>query len=57
VIESILDTTMTVKVAETTRFGPHDAVIPQVRGSASFTGRNSFWIEPDDALRGGFLLR
>ncbi len=48
---------MTVKVAEATRFGQHDAVVPEVRGSASFTGRNSFWIEPDDSLRDGFLLR
>jgi len=56
-IESILDTLMTVRVAGTTRFGPHDAVIPEVSGSASFTGRNSFWIEPDDGLKDGFLLR
>ncbi len=45
------------KVAETTRFGPHDAVIPRCSGSASFTGRNSFWIEPDDGPKDGFLLR
>jgi trans-L-3-hydroxyproline dehydratase len=57
VIESILGTTFTVRVAETTRLGPFDAVIPVVTGSAHVTGRHRFLIDPDDPLRSGFLLR
>jgi proline racemase len=57
VIESIIGTTMAVEVVETASFGPHAAVIPEVRGTASVTGRNEFWLDPRDALRHGFLVR
>jgi proline racemase len=40
-----------------TTFGPHPAVIPEVGGNAHITGRHEFLIDPDDPLRGGFLLR
>ena len=56
-IESILGTTMGVRVVAEKRFGDYPAVVPEVSGSASFTGRSSFWIEPDDSLKDGFLLR
>jgi proline racemase len=56
-IESILGSTMTVRVAATTKFGPYDAVIPEVAGTAHFTGRHEFWFDQDDPLNGGFLLR
>ncbi len=56
-IESILGTTMVVEVAEIPSFGPYDAVIPRVRGTASFTGKNSFWFDPDDPLKKGFIIR
>ena len=39
-IESILNTTMDVEVKETTRFGKHDAVVPEVTGQAWFSGKN-----------------
>ena len=42
---------------ETTTFGPHAAVIPEVTGSAFVTGRHEFLIDPEDPLRAGFLLR
>jgi proline racemase len=57
VIESIIGTTMKVKVAEETMFGKYRAVIPEVTGTASFTGRHRFCFDPDDPLRNGFLLR
>jgi trans-L-3-hydroxyproline dehydratase len=57
VIESVLGTTMEVEIAELTTFGPHDSVIPRVSGTASFTGRNSFWFDPDDPLKEGFIIR
>lgn len=56
-IESILDTTMTVKIVEETTFGPHQAVIPEVSGTAHFTGKNQFWFDPEDELRDGFIFR
>lgn len=48
---------MTVRVVEATKFGPYDAVIPEVGGTASIIGRNEFYFDPDDPLARGFLLR
>ncbi len=56
-VESILGTCMTGRALESTRFGPHAAVIPEVAGSAHLVGRSEWWIDPDDPLRHGFLLR
>jgi len=57
VIESIIGSRFTVRVLEETDFGPFPAVIPEVEGSASITGRHEFLIDPDDPLRDGFILR
>ena len=56
-IESILGSTMSVRVVNTTNFGPHDAIIPEVSGTASIIGRNEFYFDPDDPFRDGFILR
>jgi len=56
-IESILGSTMSVEVVEVTKFGPYDAVIPEVSGTASITGRNEFYFDPDDPFRNGFIFR
>jgi trans-L-3-hydroxyproline dehydratase len=56
-IESIVGSTMDVEVAETLKYGPHDAIIPEVSGSAFFTGRNEFWFDPEDPLKNGIILR
>lgn len=56
-IESILGSLMTVRAVEVTKFGPYDAVIPEVSGSASITGRNEFYFDPEDPFREGFILR
>jgi trans-L-3-hydroxyproline dehydratase len=56
-IESIIGTTMTVAAVEETMFGPHRAIIPEVSGTASYTGRHEFLIDPEDRLRTGFLVR
>lgn len=56
-IESILGTTMEVEVVETTTFGPHQAVVPEVSGMAYITGQNEFYFDPTDPLRGGFIFR
>ena len=38
-------------------FGTHPAVVPEVGGNASITGRHEFLIDPEDPLRDGFFLR
>jgi trans-L-3-hydroxyproline dehydratase len=56
-IESIIGSTMTVRAVEVTKFGPYEAVIPEVSGTASITGRNEFYFDPEDPFREGFILR
>ena len=56
-IESILGTCMEVKVVETVQYGPYQAVIPEVAGSAWITGRNKFYFDPTDPLKKGFIFR
>ena len=56
-IESILGSTMSVEVVELTKFGPYDAVIPEVSGTASIIGRNEFYFDPQDPFQNGFILR
>jgi trans-L-3-hydroxyproline dehydratase len=57
VVESILGTCFTGEVLETTRFGPYQAVVPQVTGTAHIVGRNELFIDPADPLQHGFILR
>jgi len=57
VIESIIGSRFSGKVAGTTQYGPYAAVIPEVEGRAFITGRSEFWIDPDDPLNHGFMLR
>ena len=56
-IESILGSTMSVEVVEVAKSGPYDAVIPEVSGTASITGRNEFYFDPEDPFRKGFIFR
>ena len=56
-IESILGSTMSVKVVELTKFGDYDAVVPEVSGTASIIGRNEFYFDPEDPYSDGFMLR
>ena len=56
-IESILGTRFGGQVVQTTKFGPHAAVVPEVEGTAHITGVNTFVLDPDDPLRHGFILR
>jgi proline racemase len=56
-IESILGTVMSVRAVQSTRFGPYEAVVPEVGGSAFITGRSEFYFDPEDSLKGGFLVR
>ena len=56
-IESIIGSTFSVKVMATTTMGLYEAVIPEVRGNAFITSKNTFWINPSDPLKDGFILR
>lgn len=57
VIESIIGSRFTGRVIEQVRFGNYDAIIPEVSGRASITGRNEFLIDPKDPFQEGFILR
>jgi len=56
-IESITGSTMTVQATETCRYGPFDAVIPRVGGTAHITGQHEFYFDPDDPFKRGFIFR
>jgi trans-L-3-hydroxyproline dehydratase len=56
-VESILGSTFTGRVVATTEVGGMPAVVPEVAGKAHITGRSELWIDPEDALGSGFLLR
>lgn len=57
VIESIIGSKFIGKVVEETTFGPYRAIIPEVQGEAHLIGRNELWINPNDPLKDGFILR
>jgi proline racemase len=56
-IESLLGSTMTVKAIERTQFGPYNAVIPEVGGTAFITGQTELYFDPDDPFCNGFIFR
>ena len=56
-IESILGTKFSAKVLSETKYGTFDAVIPEVEGTANITGKHEFLIDPNDALKDGFIFR
>jgi proline racemase len=56
-VESILGSTFTGQIVGTTEVGGISAVIPEVSGTAYVTGRTELWLDPDDELGAGFLVR
>ncbi len=56
VIESVIGTTFSGRIADTTTVGPYAAVVPEVEGRAFLTGRHEFLVDPRDPLARGFLL-
>jgi proline racemase len=56
-IDSIVGSRFSGTIADTTTFGGYQAVVPEIEGSAHITGRAELWIDPDDALGKGFLVR
>jgi trans-L-3-hydroxyproline dehydratase len=57
VVESIIGSRFTGRIVETTAFGPHQAIIPEIEGRAHITGRHEFIFDPADPWRDGFILR
>ena len=55
-IESILSSSFSVKVDRTIKYGKYNAIIPEVTGDAYITGMNTFFINPDDPLKNGFIF-
>jgi trans-L-3-hydroxyproline dehydratase len=57
-VESILGRSSVFRgrAVETTRVGPHEAVIPEVSGTAFITGRSELLVDPRDPLASGFLV-
>ena len=56
-IESILGSTFKVSVLKEVNIGSLNAIIPEIEGTANIVGKNTFWIDPDDDIGQGFLLR
>lgn len=56
-IESITGSVFKGSLVSEKKYGPYDAVIPEVQGMAHITGMHSFLIDPNDPMKGGFILR
>ncbi len=57
VVESIVGSTFTGRWIDETEFDGHAAVVPEVTGTAHITGRAEFWVDPEDEIGKGFLIR
>ncbi len=56
VYESIIGTTFTGQVLETTTVGPVPAIVPEIAGRAWITGFTNYCIEDDDPFPDGFTV-
>lgn len=56
-IESIIGTAFTGRIVDETLVGGVPAIIPEVAGTAHIIGRGEFFVDPDDPLADGFILR
>jgi trans-L-3-hydroxyproline dehydratase len=57
VIESILGTSFTGRIAELCEVDGRNAIVPEVEGRAYLTGWCEWSVDPKDPLAGGFVLR
>ena len=56
-VESVTGSIFTVTVHKSVSMKDKEAIIPQVSGDASMTGSCTYWIDPKDPLKNGFLLQ
>ena len=54
--ESLVGTVFRGAVRGRTVVGDHEAIVPEIEGSAWITGEHTFLIDDDDPLKDGFLL-
>jgi proline racemase len=54
--ESIIGTHFTGRVVERTMVGEHEAIVPEIEGSAHITGEHTFIIDDRDPLKDGFRI-
>lgn len=57
VVESIIGSTFTGRIARLAEVGGVAAVVPEIGGRAHVTGRGELWLDPEDGLGAGFLVR
>ncbi|MFB6233009.1 MAG: proline racemase family protein [Haloarculaceae archaeon] len=57
VVESLVGSTFTGRVREVVDFEGHDAVVPEIEGSAHVVGTSTFTVDPADPFPEGFRLR
>lgn len=56
-IESITGSVFKGSVISEEVLGPLKTVVPQVEGTANITGMHTFYIDPEDTMKNGFILR
>lgn len=56
-VESIIGTKFVGKIVNKVKYGPYEAVIPEISGNAHIIAKNTFLIDPNDPLKYGFFLR
>jgi len=56
-IESLVGSIFTGSVVREMDYGPFNAIIPQVEGTAFITGQHEFLLDPKDPFAEGFFLR
>ena len=56
-IESITGSIFEGRIVESVSYGKYDAIIPEVKGTAFITGEHTFFIDPKDDMRNGFIFR
>ena len=54
--ESIIGTAFRGRIADTTRVGEFEAIVPEIEGEAYITGESTFIIDDRDPLVFGFRL-
>ena len=56
-IDSIIGTKFTGEVISEAKFGPNNAIISQVTGTTHITGKHEFFVDPNDNITKGVILR
>jgi len=56
VVEGLVGTTFSGRVAARTQVGDYPAIVPEIHGSAWITGEHTFVVHDDDPFREGYPL-